>query len=114
MGLAVGAGVEITVADGAALVTADAGCEGVEAVAACSGAGAAAPPQAARTSARRARGRRTTTVYRGRGLSVRRRRIRPDDDLSVVHVNETVSVSRHLVEDLRDVVVADSDGIDER
>jgi len=31
-----------------------------------------------------------------------------------VHVNETVSVSRYLVEDLRDVVVADGDGIDER
>src|SRR5438270_11964918 len=96
MGLAVGAGVEITVTEGAALVTADAGCEGVEAVAACSGPGAAAPPQAASTSARRARGRRTTTVYRGRGVSVRRRRIWPDDDLCVVHVNERRCRSRAI------------------
>src|SRR5438552_16783867 len=97
MGLAVGAGVEITVTDGAALVTADAGCEAVEAVAACSGAGAAAPPQAASTSARRARGRRTTTVYRGRGaIGASKADLARRGRLRCARQRETVSVSRHL------------------
>src|SRR5207237_10793176 len=74
-----------------------------------------APPRRRRRRARAQEEREAAAPRRyiaGEGLSVRRRRIWPDDDLSVVHVNETVSVWRHLVEDLRDVVVADGDGID--